>query len=172
MIWGADPGKIGYRLLPNFWVWAVKPTYILYVHYLWVSQQQVWSQIEWTITITTRVVLVQNGHLLTHESLYTWTISNSNYDGLLLLTKINPHKSLTHEILWPRKFVRLQYVYMYMYMGTVYGIIFDTLEYSQWKCLTVEILGNVSHSWNLFRVHIWKLPFNKITLVHKGKLLV
>ena len=46
----------------------------------------------------------------THKNLYTRRISNSNYGGLLLPTKINPLENITHEILWPRKFVRLRYL--------------------------------------------------------------
>ena len=42
-----------------------------------------------------------------------WGNSNSNYGELLLPTKINPLENLTHEILWPRKFVRLRYMYTY-----------------------------------------------------------
>ena len=46
---------------------------------------------------------------LPHENLYTQRISNNNYGGLLLLTKINPLKNFTHKILWPQNFVRLRY---------------------------------------------------------------
>ena len=41
--------------------------------------------------------------------MYTRRISNSNYGGLLLPTKINSLENLTRKILWPWKFVRLRH---------------------------------------------------------------
>ena len=49
------------------------------------------------------------------ENLHTWRISNSNYNniGILLPTKLDPLKFLTHKLFWLQMFVCLRYMYLH-----------------------------------------------------------
>ena len=49
-------------------------------------------------------------------------ISNSNYGGRLLPTKMYPLENLTHEILWPQNFLSSKY-HIYMYTATTTKVI-------------------------------------------------
>ena len=55
------------------------------------------------------IVGKQHPWKLNPRNVYTRKISDGNYDGLLSPRKFIPLENFTHEILWPRKFLCLQY---------------------------------------------------------------